>query len=90
MAGDRGALDGAGSWARAQPYVDAAWEFLASTALGTAGGWWLDRKLHTQPWLLVAGSVLGFAAGMTIMFRIILNLADRDQAAREAHRKNRS
>jgi F0F1-type ATP synthase assembly protein I len=69
------------SWAKAQPYVDAAWEFIAAVGLGTAGGWWLDRKLHTQPWLLVAGSMLGFASGMWVMFRTMLNLAARDKAA---------
>ncbi len=73
--------DGLGnSWAKAQPYVDAVWEFVAATGLGTAGGWWLDRRFHTTPWLLVAGSMIGFAAGMTVMFRTMLSLSAREMA----------
>ena len=89
MAGQIRPENAGSAWAKAQPYVDATWEFVAATALGTAGGWWLDRKFHTQPWLLVVGSVFGFAAGMTVMFRTILTLSARDQAEQEARAKDR-
>jgi F0F1-type ATP synthase assembly protein I len=38
---------------------------LALTFLGLGLiGWWLDSKLGTAPWLLIAGIVLGAAGGM--------------------------
>ncbi len=38
---------------------------LALTFLGMGLiGWWLDSKLGTAPWLLIAGIVLGAAGGM--------------------------
>ncbi len=88
MAADQGPKGVGSSWAQAQPYVDAAWEFVGATGLGTAGGWWLDKKLHTTPWLLVAGAVLGFAAGMTVMFRTILMLAARQKDTESKPRKD--
>ena len=41
-----------------------AYQFVL-TILALAGlGWWLDRKLGTDPWLLFAGLALGFTAGI--------------------------
>jgi F0F1-type ATP synthase assembly protein I len=28
-------------------------------------GWWIDDKLGTSPWILVAGVILGFVVGIT-------------------------
>lgn len=41
----------------------AAISLFASVAAFLAIGWMLDRWLGTKPWLLVAGIVLGSAAG---------------------------
>jgi len=41
----------------------AAFSLFASVVAGLLGGWLLDRWLGTKPWLLVAGIVLGAAAG---------------------------
>ncbi|HYX30984.1 MAG TPA: AtpZ/AtpI family protein [Pyrinomonadaceae bacterium] len=41
----------------------AAFSLFASVVAGLIVGWLLDRWLHTQPWLLVGGIVLGAAAG---------------------------
>ena len=41
----------------------AAFSLFASVVSGLIVGWLLDRWLATSPWLLVAGLVLGSAAG---------------------------
>ncbi len=45
---------------------------MASTGLGTLGGWWLDSKLNTTPWLLVVGAVVGISTGMYAFIRAAL------------------
>jgi ATP synthase protein I len=42
----------------------------ASVASFCAAGWFLDKWLGTQPWLLIAGIILGSAAGLFEFFRI--------------------
>lgn len=90
MAGDqRKALGSAAeSYRKAQPYVDAIWQFVGAVGLCTFGGWWADKHFHTQPWLLVAGATVGFATGMTTMFRVILVLDAKEKAQKDAARKD--
>lgn len=42
----------------------AAFSLFAAVVSGLILGWLLDRWLGTSPWLLVAGIVLGSAAGL--------------------------
>ena len=42
----------------------AAFSLFAAVVAGLILGWLLDRWLGTSPWLLVAGLVLGAAAGL--------------------------
>ncbi len=44
-------------------------EFAAAEILGGAVGFWLDKKYHTSPWLLLAGVALGFMLGLYIIWR---------------------
>jgi ATP synthase protein I len=48
----------------------AAFSLFASVVSGLIAGWLLDRWLGTSPWLLVAGIVLGAAAGFYELVRI--------------------
>jgi len=48
----------------------AAISLFASVVAGLIAGWLLDRWLGTAPWLLVAGIVLGAAAGFYEFIRI--------------------
>jgi ATP synthase protein I len=41
-----------------------------STVLGYVGGYYLDRWLGTEPWLGLAGLLLGVAAGFVNLFRV--------------------
>jgi len=46
-------------------------EMVAATAVGGAVGYGLDRWLNTGPWLLAIGVVLGAAAGIMGVYRIV-------------------
>lgn len=53
-------------------------EFAVSTVIGLLGGRWLDGKLGSEPWLMIAGLLLGVVAG----FRSLVRAASRaNQAA---------
>lgn len=60
---------------QAQPYIDASWQLIGSVGLGALGGWWLDGRLGTRPWLLVAGAAFGLVAGMISFLRVVSRLA---------------
>jgi F0F1-type ATP synthase assembly protein I len=47
------------------------WTVAAAIAAGAVGGWWLDGRLGTRPWLTLAGTVLGAAAAFTAMVRLL-------------------
>jgi F0F1-type ATP synthase assembly protein I len=67
-----GGEDAAESYRRAAPYLAASWQLAGSVALWTVIGWFSDRKLHTEPWLLVAGAVLGTSLGFYLFFKTVL------------------
>lgn len=64
--------DFASAYRRAQPILDGVYQMVAAVLIATLGGWWLDKKLGTAPWLVIAGSVLGIATGMTVFLRAAL------------------
>ena len=41
----------------------------AALVVGMGIGWWLDKLLHTRPWLLVIFTGLGIAAGFRNLFK---------------------
>ncbi len=41
---------------------------------GIVVGYLLDRWLHTQPWLLLGGIVLGSVGGFVALYRIVSRL----------------
>lgn len=47
----------------AQPYVSAVWKLVGGAVVGVLGGYLLDRKLGTGPWLMVGLSLLGISVG---------------------------
>jgi ATP synthase protein I len=52
----------------------AALSLFFSVAAMTGLGWLLDRWLNTKPWLMVAGLVLGAAAGFYQFIRLTSRL----------------
>ena len=48
----------------------------AAVIAGYLVGGWLDGKLGTTPWLMVAGVLLGSAAGFVELVRILKDLGE--------------
>lgn len=44
-------------------------EFALIMCLGTFGGWWLDKKLNTFPWLILVCSMLAFAFAIFVLLK---------------------
>lgn len=61
-------------------------ELALSVIIGMLFGSWLDGKAGTTPWLMIAGVVFGFIAGMRAVFRHV-RIADLDAARSEAERR---
>jgi len=60
-------------------------ELVAGLGIGFAIGYGLDQVLGTAPWLMVAFTLLGFAAGVRTMIRSAREIQARnDRAARAA------
>ena len=45
-------------------------QFVVTVLVCLFAGQWLDRRLGTTPWLLLAGVLLGGALGMWTMLRV--------------------
>lgn len=43
----------------------------SSIAIGLFFGYWLDKRLGTEPWLLLVFMLLGVVSGLLSLFRII-------------------
>src|SRR4051812_2154715 len=61
--------DVASSYRKAGPYLDASWQLTGSVALWVVVGYFLDKWLHTAPWLLVVGAVFGIGLGFYLFFK---------------------
>ena len=46
-----------------------------STVIGWLFGSWLDKKLGTEPWLMLVFTLIGVAAGFYETFRIIIRIS---------------
>lgn len=49
--------------------------FVFAIALGFGGGYWLDLKLGTKPWLTLLGFAMGLAAGVLNVVRTMRTVA---------------
>ena len=47
-------------------------QFTVMVSLCTAGGWWLDERLGSSPWLLLAGGLVGSAAACFQLYRTLI------------------
>ena len=45
-------------------------EFIVAVLLFGGIGWFIDDRLGTTPWLMIAGGGLGFAVGLFILIRM--------------------
>jgi F0F1-type ATP synthase assembly protein I len=54
--------------------LSAGTAFASSVIGGTLFGYWLDERLGTKPWLLIAGVVIGLFGALVWLQRIIARL----------------
>ena len=54
-------------------------EMLVAVLMGAFGGYLLDRWLHTSPWLLIVGFILGSAAGFRNIFRLMTSEEKKEE-----------
>ncbi len=64
----------ASSLTKIAPYMNIGTMFLGCMVVGVYGGWWLDQKFETEPWCLLAGSLLGIVSGFYHFFKIVFHL----------------
>ena len=62
-------------------------QFALSIIVFLYAGQWLDRKLGTAPWLLLAGVFVGGAGSFYSMYRKLMAAQARDEAIRKAKRE---
>jgi hypothetical protein len=62
-------------------YAGLGLQFAVTLALFGALGWWLDSKLGTTPWLLVAGILLGAVAAFVALLRAVPGARIRSHAS---------
>jgi F0F1-type ATP synthase assembly protein I len=62
------------AYAKAGPYLDASWQLSGSLVIWVLLGWFLDTRLGTKPWLLVAGSFVGLGLGFYLFFRTLMRI----------------
>jgi len=48
-------------------------QFVVAILLSLYAGMWLDAKLHTAPWLMLVGALIGASAGFYSMFRVLMS-----------------
>ena len=44
--------------------------FGVAVCLGLFAGRWADRRFHTEPWLTLAGVLIGVASGFRELYRV--------------------
>ena len=49
--------------------LGAGLQFAVTIMIATAGGWWLDGKLSTSPFLLIAGMLFGATAAFYHLYK---------------------
>lgn len=58
----------------------------SSVIVGAVIGYYLDRWLHTGPWMSLIWTVIGVAAGFRALFRGLQELDRREQQRRKSRK----
>lgn len=61
--------DAQGSMSNYARYSSLGFQMIAAILLGVLGGIWLDKLLHSSPWLTLLGTLLGVALSMYIVIK---------------------
>ncbi len=58
-------------WQNIAPLLGIGWFFVIAMLGGLFLGMWLDRKFHTEPWLMLLGIALGMFIGFYNFFKVV-------------------
>lgn len=77
-----------GSWQESfrdvAPYVGLGTQIVLTMLIFVGAGYFLDQRLGTTPWLLLAGTLMGMVVVFIYLFRIVGQLNRDAEARREA------
>ena len=83
-----------GSWQKsfqvAAPYMGLGVQMVLTMVLCAAGGYYLDRWLGTEPWLLLAGALLGMVSVFTYLIRLANQLSKKSKPRSTKERAGQS
>jgi len=71
---------GVAGYGKAYEVIAASIQLAAAVILMLLLGRWLDGRLGTAPWLMLAGLAIGFAAGFYSFLRSVQKLAKNDSS----------
>ncbi len=60
-------------------YLNLVYSFPASVAVGLGGGYLLDKRLGTAPWLAFVGFLVGLGAGFQVLYMTVKILKKGDR-----------
>lgn len=60
-------------------YAGLGLQFAASVVLFLYAGQWLDRRLGTEPWLMIIGVFTGAGASFYSMYRKLMAIQEREE-----------
>jgi ATP synthase protein I len=69
-------LKDSGSLRKIAPFLNLGGIIAGCMVAGVLLGYWLDKKFQTEPWLLLAGSVLGIVSSFYHFFKVVLHIKD--------------
>jgi F0F1-type ATP synthase assembly protein I len=76
--GPRGPFRRSDAWGKAlresAPYIGIGWTLAVTVLLGVGVGYWLDQRLGTDPWLVLAGALLGMIVAFYHFFKTVARL----------------
>lgn len=55
-------------------FLNLGWLIMLNMLVFAGGGLWLDRRLHTAPWLMLTGVLMGFAGSGYTLYRAVKKL----------------
>ncbi len=68
-----------GRWRAALRLVGVGWYVGLCILLGVWGGLWLDSRLNTEPFLVIAGLIVGLAIAIYGVYRMLLPIMSNRQ-----------
>ena len=70
-------------WQAALQLVGLGWYVALCIVLGTVGGLWLDKRLHSSPAFAITGLILGIIVAFYGLYRMIVPILGKDNKKKQ-------